>query len=757
MDSFLLGKNQGPETPRKSDPGVKSAIETPLSGITGKDLQRAMTLIFVVLFSIVLLLFLIYFIKKRAEDATVQSAVVRYGRSAVPLPGGTEPVQTLSRGPSFPVLVEGKITLPEDGISAIHRMISGRIQRGIEAVYPPSYGSPYLRALPLDARSISPETMRAVRDCLSRLKNFRSVHERLQGLLNDPKVQISDLSKVVTSDPMLTATILRIVNSPYYGLSKRIDSISHALLILGIVNVKNILYREGLIQLLLTDNPEINKAMEKIWRHAALTSICAAHLHPLFGGLNQGSLFTMGLLHDIGKLLLLMMPISAGNDLTAPHPAGLKLDDEDQLFGVNHAVVAGIALSGWGFSDLMVNAVANHHAPTYKSLASLKMDRAQTPYLFVLFIADQMAKSIAAEEDLTIEALHPSYHSVVAREHLQELLEDKVFLSRIREAEALAAPLSDDRLNSSTGLCREKVAGTQRGLLSFGSAGLLTRKEDATVILSSSAADSTIGRYQILGLLGQGSMGVVYQGRDPLIQRTVAIKTLRYAEGNDLALSRSRFFREAEAAGGLSHPNIVTIYDVGEDRGNAYIAMEYLEGYDLSRCCAKKALLPQRETIRIVREVALALDYAHRRGVVHRDVKPANIRISSAGQVTVTDFGIARLVDLSGTQAGTILGTPNYMSPEQINGEAVDGRSDLFSLGVVLYELLTGEKPFQGDDITALMNRISGSEPTPLQVKVPGIPEELAAIVEKALRKKREERYSSGQELADDLGALAQA
>lgn len=716
-----------------------------------------MTIIFAVLFSIVLLLFLVYFFKKRAEDGTVQSAVVQYGRSSAPLPGEKEPVLTLSRGPSSPGLEEGKITLPEDGISAIHRMISGRIHRGFEAVYPPSYATPYPRALPLDARSISPETMRAVRDCLSRLKNIRSVHERLQGLLDDPKVQISDLSKVVTSDPMLTATILRIVNSPYYGLSKRIDSISHALLILGIVNVKNILYREGLIQLLLTNDREIDKAMKRVWRHANLTSICAAHLHPLFGGLNQGSLFTMGLLHDIGKLLLLMMATSTGNDPTAPLPAGLKLDGEDQLFGVNHAVVAGIALSEWGFSDLMVNVIANHHAPAYKSLDALKMDRTQSPYLFVLFIADQMAKSIAAHEELAVELLHPSYHSMASREQLQALLEDKVFLSRIREADALAAPLSDDRLNSSAGLCRENDSGTNRGRIPLGSAGLPPREDEATVILSSSAAESTIGRYQILGLLGQGSMGVVYQGRDPLIQRTVAIKTLRYAEGNDLALSRSRFFREAEAAGGLSHPNIVTIYDVGEDRGSAYIAMEYLEGFDLSKYCAKEALLPRGEAIRIVREVALALDYAHRRGVVHRDVKPANIRISSAGQVTVTDFGIARLVDLSGTQVGTILGTPNYMSPEQINGEAVDGRADLFSLGVVLYELLTGEKPFQGDDIATLMNRISGTEPAPLQDKVPGIPEELAAIVEKALRKKREERYSTGQELAEALEALAKA
>jgi len=249
-------------------------------------------------------------------------------------------------------------------------------------------------------------------------------------------------------------------------------------------------------------------------------------------------------------------------------------------------------------------------------------------------------------------------------------------------------------------------------------------------------------------------MGTVYLGRDPLIQRTVAIKSMRYGNGDDIAMSRTRFFREAEAAGGLSHPNIVTIYDVGEDRGTAYIAMEYLDGCDLSSHCGRVDLLPHTEVSRIARDVALALNYAHERGVIHRDIKPANIRISSAGHVKVTDFGIARLSDLSCTYAGTILGTPNYMSPEQISGEIVDGRADLFSLGIVLYELLTGYKPFKGDSIAAVMNSITNNIAIPVREKVPGIPEQLAIIVEKAIQKDREGRYQSGREMAGGLDAL---
>jgi HD-like signal output (HDOD) protein/tRNA A-37 threonylcarbamoyl transferase component Bud32 len=705
----------------------------------------------VIFVTVLVLLFLIFYLLKGKEKEKCRLAV-----NKSPIHSFREKERTVA---SLPVLspfdpAGEDAILPGDGVSTLNRMIKNHIQAGLETIYATPYINPYPNVVPMESWNVSPETIRIVRDRLSQLKNFRSVHERLQRILNDPNVQISDISKLVTSDPMLTAKILKVANSPYFGMPRKLDSINHALLILGIVNVKNILYREGLLQLFLTSDPEKDKVIEAIWKHATLTSICAAHLHSLFSGLNQGSLFTMGLLHDIGKIILLMMPTPADSNASARYTASMNLEQEDRLFGINHAVIAGIALSEWGFSELMVNAVVNHHVLSFKDRASLTVDRAQFPYLFVLFMADQLAKGIAGDKDLTVDVLHPSFHQVIEKGRVQGLLQESVSLSQIRESDALSLPPPVDMIQAQAGFTGEIVVNLQGSDISARHGEELTTSGDVTLVLDSSKAQLTIGRYEILKVIGQGAMGTVYLGRDPLIQRTVAIKTLRYGDGYDIALSRTRFFREAEAAGSLSHPNIVTIYDVGEDRGTAYIAMEYLDGCDLRAYCASDHLLSHPEVIRIVRDVALALDYAHERGVIHRDIKPANIQISSAGHVTVTDFGIARLVDLSGTQAGTIVGTPNYMSPEQINGESADGRADLFSLGVVLYELLTGNKPFQGEVITAIMNSIANSAPIPILEKNPSIPEKLASLVEKAMSKNREERYQFGREMAGGLEDL---
>jgi serine/threonine-protein kinase len=248
-------------------------------------------------------------------------------------------------------------------------------------------------------------------------------------------------------------------------------------------------------------------------------------------------------------------------------------------------------------------------------------------------------------------------------------------------------------------------------------------------------------------------MGVVYLGQDPKINREVAIKTLRYEEVDEeqLAEVKKRFFREAEAAGKLSHPNIVTIYDVGEDYDLAYMAMELLDGSDLTKYCQKGNLLHLGEVTKIITSVAQALDYAHCSGVVHRDIKPANIMILKNGEVKVTDFGIARVMTSSSTKTGAVIGTPSYMSPEQIVGHHVDGRSDLFSLGVVFYELLTGEKPFQGDNITTLMFNITNSTPVPLKGLAPDVPDNLVSIIERLLSKDREARYQQGRELFSAL------
>ncbi|KAB2892003.1 MAG: protein kinase [Desulfobulbaceae bacterium] len=247
---------------------------------------------------------------------------------------------------------------------------------------------------------------------------------------------------------------------------------------------------------------------------------------------------------------------------------------------------------------------------------------------------------------------------------------------------------------------------------------------DVTVVLEKGAVHPTLGRYEIVSELGQGAMGTVYRGRDPKINREVAIKTLAYCEVDEtqLPMVKERFFREAEAAGRLNHPGIVTIFDAGEEHDLAYLAMEFLGGEDLSAYCKPDTLLPVAEVLELVADIAEALAYAHANDVVHRDIKPANIMRLPDGSVKVTDFGIAQVVSASKTQTGVVLGTPSYMSPEQVAAKKVDGRSDLFSLGSVCYEMLCGEKAFVGDSIASLMFNISNVRYTPLSERRKGLP-----------------------------------
>lgn len=267
----------------------------------------------------------------------------------------------------------------------------------------------------------------------------------------------------------------------------------------------------------------------------------------------------------------------------------------------------------------------------------------------------------------------------------------------------------------------------------------------------------TLGRYEVVGELGRGAMGVVYKGQDPKIHRTVAIKTVMLSDFDEEILDemKERFFREAESAGLLTHPNIVTIYDCGEEHDLAYIAMEYLEGVDLEGYTKKENLFPLRETLHILYQVADALDYAHSKGIVHRDIKPANImRLTETKEVKVTDFGIARITSSSKTRTGVILGTPFYMSPEQIAAKKVDGRSDIFSLGLVLFELLTGEKPFPGDDMTTVMFNIAKEKHPSVRAINPRIPHVVEQIIDKALEKDVEKRYQKAGQMAEHLKTL---
>jgi hypothetical protein len=268
-----------------------------------------------------------------------------------------------------------------------------------------------------------------------------------------------------------------------------------------------------------------------------------------------------------------------------------------------------------------------------------------------------------------------------------------------------------------------------------------------------------IGRYEIIRLLGRGAMGSVYLGRDPHINRLTAIKTFRFAQNaatEDIPSLKDKFFREAESAGTLSHPHIVTIYDAGQAEDLAYIAMEYLQGESLWRYVRRERLLPILRVIQLGAQVAEALDYAHGQGIVHRDIKPANLILMPSGDIKITDFGIARIAASSQTQTGIVKGTPYYMSPEQFSGVKVDGRSDIFSLGTTLFQLLTGALPFYAKNPAVLMNQIMNfPHPSPKAIN-PRVMTPLAAILDRALEKNIESRFPTAGALAACLRELDQ-
>jgi serine/threonine-protein kinase len=283
------------------------------------------------------------------------------------------------------------------------------------------------------------------------------------------------------------------------------------------------------------------------------------------------------------------------------------------------------------------------------------------------------------------------------------------------------------------------------------------RTNAGTMIMQGSggAEKPMLGRYQVEKELGKGAMGVVYGGKDPKIGRVVAIKTMALSEefeAEELKEAKERFFREAETAGRLNHPNIVTIFDAGEEHDLCYIAMEFLKGKDLVPYTKQPNLLPPDKVLSIVERVAEALGYAHSMGIVHRDIKPANIMYEpESDTVKVTDFGIARITDSSKTKTGMVLGTPSYMSPEQLAGKKIDGRSDLFSLGVTLFQMLSGKLPFEGESMTQLMFAIANNPHPPIRQYNAALPAWVDAIIDRALAKDFEKRFQTGAEFAEAI------
>jgi serine/threonine-protein kinase len=304
----------------------------------------------------------------------------------------------------------------------------------------------------------------------------------------------------------------------------------------------------------------------------------------------------------------------------------------------------------------------------------------------------------------------------------------------------------EERMNRAKNLSETIILG--------GSAA--ARTNASTMVLQGGAQEKPmLGRYQVEKELGKGAMGVVYGGKDPKIGRVVAIKTMALSaefEADELTEAKERFFREAETAGRLNHPNIVTIFDAGEEHDLCYIAMEFLKGKDLVPYTKQPNLFPPDKVLSIVERVSDALGNAHSMGVVHRDIKPANIMYEpESDTVKVTDFGIARITDSSRTKTGMVLGTPSYMSPEQLAGKKIDGRSDLFSLGVTLFQMLSGRLPFEGESMTQLMFAIANAPHPQIRDYNPSLPPWVVPLIDKALAKDHDQRYQSGAEFAEAI------
>jgi len=263
-----------------------------------------------------------------------------------------------------------------------------------------------------------------------------------------------------------------------------------------------------------------------------------------------------------------------------------------------------------------------------------------------------------------------------------------------------------------------------------------------------------IGKYTILGILGKGGMGIVYKALDPDIEREVAIKTVRFdtlIDGTEKDEMMTRFIREAKAAGRLSHPNITTIYDVCREKDVTYIVMQFVEGQSLQGLIDSGRKFPPSEIIQLMKPLCDCLDYAHENGIVHRDIKPGNILIDKSGKPFLADFGVARIETSTLTQSGTTVGTLSYMSPEQVKGQTVDSRSDIFALGVILYELLAGKKPFAGDNLSTIVYKIVHEEPERITAVNKDLPRGYEMVIQKALAKNPEDRYQDCREIISDL------
>ncbi len=429
----------------------------------------------------------------------------------------------------------------------------------------------------------------------------------------------------------------------------------------------------------------------------------------------------------LGTGVLLVLVLGSGVYLLAVQGLWLRFVPAALLLALGHLAVTTVSYLS---TEEAKRAADDHSAESNRMLGLAFQSQGQLDLAFEKF------RSVPLDRRM----LDPLYNLALDFERKRQFTKAQAVLNHMAELDPGFRDIKErqQRLTALVGQITEPAARAQQASL-----------------IAAGPERTRLGRYEIEKELGKGAMGVVYLGRDSKIGRVVAIKTMelsREFDAQELAEVKSRFFREAETAGRLSHPNIVTIYDAGEEQDLAYIAMEFVKGRDLITYTHPGRLLPLAKVLEILADVADALAYAHENQVIHRDVKPANIMFEpESGLLKVADFGIARISDASRTRTGMVLGTPSYMSPEQLGGRKIDGRADLYALGVTLYQLLCGHLPFEGGSMTELMYKIANDPPANILDYNAALPETLVRLVVKALAKRPEDRFQSGTQLAAAL------
>ena len=370
-------------------------------------------------------------------------------RPSSPKPKAKPAAKTVTAPP--PASPEKEIPSPEPPVTSMigynesigmFKDLRTHLTKGIEKVFSENVPAAEERPLPRTREQVNPKVLKEALGYLEGMDQFRTRQFELQKLLNDPRSQLTELSKIITADPLLTTKVLKMANSPYFGLTQKIDSIGHALMILGLQNVKNIMYREGLRGMFDTGPVQNKNEVAKLWRHCNLVCICAQHFHDLFEGLNRGTLFTLGIVHDIGKLMLMNISRKAGQKTATDeeYPLDILIGEEDQLFGINHAVLGGITLENWNFSELMTQAVIMHHTPSFIEAGDNRISPEILKYVLALFLADQVAKLFADWNEGTINVypLQKSYHDLIDKKKLLNKIIDVNFLNQLQAAEMLA-------------------------------------------------------------------------------------------------------------------------------------------------------------------------------------------------------------------------------------------------------------------------------------------------------------------------------